>query len=90
MTCDREGVNRDPAAHSNDGTYEGLCSTAVILGSFPYQRAPFIELCHRVIRERRAGSTRGNKGKDDLEDEVMRPRVVRVSHAHIHTAAENV
>jgi len=78
MTCGREGVDRE-AAHSNNGTYHGLCSTAVIFGSFPYQRASPIELCHGIIRKRRAWTARGNKGKDDLEDEVMRPRILRIS-----------
>ena len=78
------------AVHSNDGTYQGLCSTAVILGSFPYQRAPFIKLCHGIIRERRAWTARGNKGKDDLEDEVMRPCVLCVPYAHTYSSRERI
>lgn len=89
MTFGRECVNCN-AAHSDNGTYEGLCSTAVISGSFLYQRAPFVELCHGIIRERGTWSTRGDKGKDDLEDEVMRPCVVRVSYAHTYSSRERI
>jgi len=89
MTCGREGVNYE-VAHSDNGTYQGLCSTAVIFGSFPYQRASSIELCHGIIRKRRAWSARSNKGKDDLEDEEMRTRVLCVSYAHTYSSRERI
>lgn len=83
ITCGREGV-RYGATHSNDGTYQGFCSTAVIFGSFAYQRTPFIKLCHGIIRERRAWTARGNKGKDDLEDESDEAMcLVRPIRSHI-------
>src|SRR5260221_11576343 len=53
MTCGREGVNCD-AVRSNNGTYEGPCSTAVNFLSLPDERGTFRHLIHCISLQRAA------------------------------------